>query len=191
MAYTYSKRGPKLYGYYTCQHSREHGAPSCPMPSLPAAEIERLVVDELAAIAKAPHLADQVSAEAQRRHKAALAEARERQVEAERLLAQAKAAAARSPEDANQAGLLRQAQGQVTAKAGLVAELEANTPDPGTVRRILGAFDGPWASLSPRDRHRLLRAMVERITLNGHTGKIVFSFRSDLRSNALTTVVTP
>ena len=184
MAYTYSKRATKLYGYYTCQHSRDHGASSCPMPSLPAAEIERLVVDELAAIAKAPHLVHQVAAEAMKRHRAALAQARERLVEAERLVVQAKAAAVRAPEDANQAGLLRQAQGQATTLTGILTALEANAPDTKAARRVLGSFDGPWAELSPREQYRLLRALVEHITLDGHTGKVVFSFRSDLRRNA-------
>lgn len=189
MAYTYAKRGTKLYGYYTCRHSREHGASSCPMPSLPAAEIERLVVDELATIATTPHLVDQVAAEAMRRHHTAMVEARERQTEAERLLAQARTTAARSPEDANLAGLMRQAQGQAKAAAGTVAELAANTPSTTAVRRILGAFDGPWAELSPRERYLLLRALVERITLDGHLGKVVFSFRNDLRPADLTTEV--
>lgn len=40
-----------------------------------------------------------------------------------------RSAAARAPEYANQAGLLRQAQGQMTAFAGSVAGLEAHVPD--------------------------------------------------------------
>jgi site-specific DNA recombinase len=185
MAYTYAKRAAKLYGYYTCQRSREHGASTCPLPSLPAAEIERLVVDELATIAKTPHLVKRVAAEAMSRQQTALVEARERLAEAERMVASAKAAAARAPEDANQAGLLRQAQGQVTALAGSVAELEAHAPNARVVGRVMSAFDGPWAELSPRDQSRLLHSLVERISLNGHTGKIVFSFRSDLGSKTL------
>lgn len=191
MAYTYSKRRTKLYGYYTCQRSREHGASNCPMPSLPAAEIERLVVDELAAIAKAPVLVDRVVAEAAGRHQVALAEARVRLADAERLLSQAQVAAKRAPDDAAQAGLVRQASGQVATLAGSVAELEAHVPDARVAKRLLGQFEGPWAELSPRERHHLLRGLVERITLDGHSGKVIFSFRSDLRPAEVVEEVAP
>ncbi|MBA3707487.1 MAG: recombinase family protein [Planctomycetes bacterium] len=66
MTYCWSRRGPKVYSYYTCARSREHGADTCPMPSLPALELERLVVDEIAAICRDPQLADAVVAEALR-----------------------------------------------------------------------------------------------------------------------------
>ena len=160
-------------------------------PQLTAAEIERLVVDELAAIAKAPVLVDRVVAEAAGRHQMALAEARVRLADAERLLSQAQVAAKRAPDDAAQAGLVRQASGQVATLAGAVAELEAHVPDAKVAKRLLGQFEGPWAELSPRERHHLLRGLVERITLDGHSGKVVFSFRSDLRPAEVVEEVTP
>ncbi len=180
MAYTYSKRGAKLYGYYTCQRSREYGASTCPMPSLPSGEIERLVVEELAAIARDPGMVSRVVADAQRMHQAAVDETRLRLADAEIQLEQARLTARRAPADANQAGLVRQATSQATSLAGALAELETNQPTAERVRGMLARFEGPWSELSPREQHHLVRGLIERITLDGHTGKVVFTFRSEV-----------
>ena len=42
-----SKRGHRRYCYYVCTQAQKRGRNTCPAPSLPAAEIERFVVDQL------------------------------------------------------------------------------------------------------------------------------------------------
>ncbi len=69
ITYCWSKRGPKIYSYYTCARSRDHGADTCPIHSLPAADLERLVVEEIAAICRDPSLTEAVTIEAVTQHR--------------------------------------------------------------------------------------------------------------------------
>jgi site-specific DNA recombinase len=40
--HTYTLKKNRMYRYYTCGHKRDHGADTCPSPSIPAGEIESL-----------------------------------------------------------------------------------------------------------------------------------------------------
>ena len=50
MTHAQSARGSRRYRYYRCSSAEKMGAASCPTGSLPAAEIERFVVDEIRCI---------------------------------------------------------------------------------------------------------------------------------------------
>jgi site-specific DNA recombinase len=52
MVHSYSSRATKRYRYYVCSGAQRRGWSSCPSPSVPAAEIERFVVDEVRQLAK-------------------------------------------------------------------------------------------------------------------------------------------
>ena len=54
MPHTYSQRGRKRYRYYVCLNAQKQGWSECPSPSLPAAEIERFVVEQIAGIGRDP-----------------------------------------------------------------------------------------------------------------------------------------
>lgn len=179
MTYSWSKRKTKVYGYYSCSKSRVEGAETCPLPNVPAAEIEKLVVDEIAAIAKAPEVIEKVIAEAGRQHDAAIDQLRERITEAEVLAEQATASAAHNPDDGIQAGLAKQAKMQVDALNTDLAIAEKARPKSHQARRILAQFEPIWMALTKQERHRFMREIVESVTLDGHTGKVAFTFRSE------------
>jgi site-specific DNA recombinase len=179
MTYTYSKRGAKLYGYYTCARSREHGAATCPMPSLPAAEIERLVVDEIGAICRNPDLAGRVIAEAAAQQALVVKDLHARLADAEVIAAKAAKAAKRAPDDAALSGLRRQADAQVANLRMTVTEAKQAAPKGAAARATLRAFASVWAELTPRERQQLLRNLVERVTVDGDAGKVAFTFRSE------------
>lgn len=54
MTPSHSSRGGKRYRYYVCSGAQKRGWSTCPAPSIPAAEIERFVVDEIRAMARQP-----------------------------------------------------------------------------------------------------------------------------------------
>jgi site-specific DNA recombinase len=179
MTYTYSRRGPKLYAYYTCQRAREHGAASCPMPNLPVGDVDRLVLDELAAICTDPRMSNQVIAGLCQEHGAAVEALRVRLGEAERLATGAASAAARAPDDPAQQGLVRQAEAQVTALQASVTAAVVAVPDPVEARALLRSFAPVWAELGPREQQDLLRSLVAQIAVDGHAGKIAVTFHAD------------
>jgi site-specific DNA recombinase len=178
MTYCYSRRGTKVYGYYTCAASREKGAHSCPMPSLPAAEIERMVVSEIAAICRDPALANRVIVEAGARHDAAVAEAKARLADAEDLAAKAAATAQKRTDDGAHRGILRQAEAQVATLRSALVAAQASDPRTPAARAVLASFDPVWAELNPTERINLLRSLVERIAVDGHAGKLAVTFRA-------------
>jgi len=58
--YTYTKKKNRMYRYYTCSHKRREGANTCPSPSLPAGEIEELVVSQILSVGTDPKLQNMV-----------------------------------------------------------------------------------------------------------------------------------
>jgi site-specific DNA recombinase len=62
-----AKGGRKRYRYYVCHRATKQGRKRCPCPTLPASEIERFVVNEIAAVGRDPAIRDRVLAEAAER----------------------------------------------------------------------------------------------------------------------------
>jgi site-specific DNA recombinase len=52
MSHSYASRGTRRYRYYVCTAAQKQGWHTCPSPSVPAAEFERFVVDEVRTIAR-------------------------------------------------------------------------------------------------------------------------------------------
>src|SRR5262249_6249790 len=69
-----SRDGTKRYRYYVCSRATKHGRRTCPGPSVPAAEIEGLVVDRIRGIGCDPALQREVFSQAQQQDAARLAE---------------------------------------------------------------------------------------------------------------------
>jgi site-specific DNA recombinase len=56
MSHTYTAKGNKRYRYSVCGTAQQRGWSECPAPSIPAAEIERFVVDQIRGIGRDPDL---------------------------------------------------------------------------------------------------------------------------------------
>jgi site-specific DNA recombinase len=56
-----TKRGIRRYRYYLCAAAQQRGRHTCPSPSLPAAAIERLVVEQLQPLGNDPSAANEVA----------------------------------------------------------------------------------------------------------------------------------
>jgi site-specific DNA recombinase len=52
MVHAWTPKGNKRYRYYVCGSAQNRGWDTCPAPSIPAAEIERFVVERSRAIGK-------------------------------------------------------------------------------------------------------------------------------------------
>lgn len=53
---THTRKGDRLYRYYVSQTVLKHGAGTCPVPRVPAAEIEAAVIDQLRAMLRVPEI---------------------------------------------------------------------------------------------------------------------------------------
>lgn len=149
------------------------------MPSLPAGELERMAVDEVAAICRSPKLSERVLREAKAEHRRAERAAKERHREAEQLAMKAGKAAERAPADQAAAALWQQAQAQLAQAQLALEELQLVDPDRPDARELLQAFEPVWAELGPRERQQLLRLLVDHITIDGEEGTAAFTFKAE------------
>jgi hypothetical protein len=53
---THTRKGDRLYRYYVSQTVLKHGAGSCAIPRVPAAEIEAAVIDQIRGMLRAPEV---------------------------------------------------------------------------------------------------------------------------------------
>ena len=59
-----------------------------------------------------------------------------------------------------------------------ISVLESEAIDEADFREALAAFDPVWKNLNTLEQTRLLRTVIERITLNGKNDRVAVSFRS-------------
>ena len=62
MIHSTTQRGQRLHRYYTCQKAQQNGWNTCPSKSLPAAEIEKAVVERIRSIGADPEVRREVLA---------------------------------------------------------------------------------------------------------------------------------
>ncbi len=174
MTYCWSRRGQKVYAYYTCARSREQGAHTCPMPSIPAVELDRLAIAEIAAICRDPQLVEAVVAEATRQQEVVLADLRSQLREAEGVAARA----AKTIGSQDGPSQLLHADAEVAKLRKALGDAERFGSQGHAARDAMLRFEPVWAELSPKERAQLLRLLVERIRVDGQAGKVSFVFRA-------------
>ncbi len=187
MTHTFSSRGNKHYRYYTCTNAIKTGWDNCPTKSLPAAETDRAVVDQIRCIGDDAELLRETLAEAQR-HVATQTErlAVERQG-VERGLARAYAeirrlasAHATSPAASGQIARLndeiREAERRLKEIAKETDELAHDLVSEADLATAFADFDNVWRTLSPREQAQLVHLLVSRVEYDATDSTIEVSF---------------
>ena len=170
----------------------QQGKDACSGGSVPAAELEDLVVDQIRAIGKDPEIVLATLREAQRQlqaklpalkaEKAALSAdlARQRE-ERDRLV---KLIASRHDTAGAATGALdglQEAIGRKEARLTVIRVemrmLKAATVDEDDLRKALGMFNPVWDVLFPHEKQRVLRLLIERVDYDAEEGRAVLTFR--------------
>lgn len=193
MVHTWTKKKSRQYRYYVCSKAQKNGRSTCPTKSLPAAEIEKFVIDRIRAIGSDPQLCKETFRQAVRQVKT---ERKALRAEAKRFTGQADqaredvdrlvATAGKASGKAEQALLkgLEKAQSRLsTVEARLqeirtrAAELGATPVDEVDLVRTLEAFDQIWDVLHTPEKERILRLMIECIDYEKKTEDLSITFR--------------
>jgi len=186
MVHTYtSKNGTTRYRYYVCSAAQKRGRDNCPSKSLPAAEIERFVVEQIQCVGQDPALVTETLAQTRCQTDAAIERLQVEQAALERELRRhhadlrALASAKTEPNPAHLAdvqeriGVAERRASEVRAElAGLRCEHVAESD----VVTALVKFDEMWNALSPREQSRLLHLLIERVDYDGAAGAIAVTF---------------
>jgi len=185
MVHHFTGRNGKRYRYYTCTHAIKSGRKACPAKSLPAAEIERVVLDRIRCIAEDAKLRADVVRQARELANADLTELQKERRGLERDLARYHAELRR---------LAGRKPGQITARVADLQELVARAETRlGEVRQAIAErerdqlsdqeiatafrdFDAVWGTLSPREQNQALSLLVARVDYDAANSQVAVSF---------------
>jgi len=187
MVHTFTSKGSKRYRYYTCGKAIKNGWKTCPTKSLPAAEIEAAVVDEIRCIAHDASLRNEVLRQACAASDDKLSELATQQEQLERQLARDHAEISRlavtpEPSSATTARIAelheRVARGEhrlaeIRKRTGEVKRQQINASD---VDAAFADFDNVWSALSSREQSQVISLLVARIEFDSSDCTIAITF---------------
>jgi site-specific DNA recombinase len=187
MVHTFTSRGAKRYRYYTCTNVIKRGRDSCPGRSLPAGEIERVVVDQVLGIAKDAELRAEVLELARKQMDAEAEGLRTEQTELQRELArfhseirilatQSPATSAATAKIAELHERVQRGESRMAELQQQAADLERDRVDDEELAAAFTDFDGMWAALSPQEQARILRLLVARVDYDSDEGSVSVTF---------------
>ncbi|MBU0641287.1 MAG: recombinase zinc beta ribbon domain-containing protein, partial [Planctomycetes bacterium] len=186
MSHTFTTRGNRRYRYYTCTNAAKRGRAACPTRSLPAAEVERAVVDQIRCIGEDPEVLRDTLAEVRNRADSTIERLAGERREIERALARLHAdirrtaaengAAVTAPRIAELNERVRDAEVRVAEIDAKLAELREELVDEADVDAAFAVFDNVWEALSPREQARVLRLLIARVDYDADDSSIEVTF---------------
>ncbi|GIW90220.1 MAG: integrase [Pirellulaceae bacterium] len=187
MTHSFTCRGQRRYRYYTCTRAIKSGRKACPSGSLPAGEIERVVIDHIRAITTDPRLRAEVLREAQAQIEGELAElVRERrglEQELSRYHAEIRKLCGGGPAIVGSGMRLAELNDRVMQAETRLQELrrriEEQERERLTAKEIDAAFedfDNVWNALSPREQAQVLALLVARVEFDSEDSTVAISF---------------
>ncbi|QDU39709.1 DNA-invertase hin [Maioricimonas rarisocia] len=187
MSHTFTSRGQKRYRYYTCTRAIHNGRRACPSRSLPAAEIEQAVVDEIRGIAADTDLRAEILTEARRHIDEELTALQTEERQLKRDIARWYGDLRPRPDDQHNGSTertaellerIRRAELRMVEIGVRKGDLESEGIDQADVDAAFADFEGLWEALTPRERVRLLALLVERVTFNAEQSTIAVTFHA-------------
>ncbi|HEV7299576.1 MAG TPA: recombinase zinc beta ribbon domain-containing protein, partial [Tepidisphaeraceae bacterium] len=184
MGHTYTSKGSKRYRYYICLNAHKRGWDTCPSKSVPAAEIERFVVEQIRSIGTDPAVVAETVKAARGQVEAKLAELRAEDKRLEKAAKQDHATLRRLIGLPQRAGELAAAQERLrdleqrTSAVRSEFESLSNTlVEDHEVGAALARFGPAWSALAPREQARLVQLLVERVDYDAAEGSVSLTFR--------------
>jgi site-specific DNA recombinase len=190
MTPSHTTKGDRRYRYYTCVSAQKRGWQSCPSKSIPAAEIEAVVLKQIRCIGCDPDLLHQTLGQARQQENSRLGE-----LEAERRVLERDLARWHA-DMRSLSGQLGGANGDRSVVSRLadlqersdmaerrlsgvreqVHEVRRQMIDEEEARQALAAFDPVWASLTPLEQGRLVSLLVQQVSYDGASGNVAITF---------------
>ncbi len=189
MTHTFSGKHKKnFYRYYRCTRAIKSGRGSCSVGTLPASEIERVVVDEVRGLATDKALLTQVLADAHTVIDAELAglrrdrddlrnEAKRHHMELRKLIAEGKTLPDVTNRIADLHQLTAEADRRLPELEAAIADLESEAVTQAEAQAVFADFDNLWEGLIPREQARLLKLLLSSVDYDGAAGTVSVTFR--------------
>jgi len=186
MSHHFATNGNKRYRYYVCVNAQKRGWSNCPGPSLPAAELEQFVVDQIRALGQDGQVITESIRKAQEQLQHETADLRAREAVADRVqrltdrIRRVAAAGGRDDEAfdrlAEMHDRLRDAEQHATQLDDRIARAEQRLIDEDELVGAIEAFDPVWDALSPRERERIVQLLVKQVAYDAAQETISVTF---------------
>lgn len=183
MSHSYTKKGSTLYRYYVCHKAQKQGWASCPSPSLPADQIENFVIDQIRCVGQDPGVVRDTLAQSRVQTQTTVERLKKEKNALERAilghyerLNQAIADGANESAFADAQDQIREKEQRVSEIVDEMTSVSSLMIDESDVRESLGRFQDVWAALSPAERAKAIRQIVDSIQYDGHSKELSISY---------------
>jgi site-specific DNA recombinase len=190
MTPAHCKKGERRYRYYTCVSAQKRGWQTCPSKSIPAGEIEALVVEQLRCVGRDAVLRrevlDQARLLADEQMAALEAEVRVLDRDLARwhsdlhdLSCQLRPGEDNSPLLARLADLqerIRATEERAQQVRERLRAVQEGLLDDDEAAAALSVFDPIWEMLTPREQAKVVGLLVQRVDYDGGQGKLSITF---------------
>lgn len=189
MVHTMANRGTKRYRYYTCLKAIKNGWSSCPSKSLPAAELESAVIDQIRCIATDERLIRDVVKQSKKTVETELAELQRQVKNYNKQLARDHAeiqriAAIADPNDPTISRLAdlhdrtAKSESELHVLRSKMNRLQVTQLADAEVRTAFSDFEKMWHNLTMREQAKLIRVLVERVEYDPSDTSVSVSFHA-------------
>ena len=188
MVHTFVNRRNKSYRYYTCMHAIKQGWKTCPSKSLPAAEIERIVVDQVRCIGQDAEVLEEVLRQAHVQMEGELTALRAEQAdldselarhhrEIRRLAVKGPASSATTAQIADLHDKVAWAERRAAQLREEIAGVEHERVDGDDLKAAFADFDNVWQTLSPKEQAKLLALLIARVEYDAAESTVTVTFQ--------------
>lgn len=192
MTPSHTYKGNRRYRYYLCVNAQRRGWKNCQSPSVPAQQIEQLVINQIKALGQDPKFLREIVAQDRLQEDAQTNELETQQRELEMnlknwhremrtLATQMKAGS----DNGSLIGRLADLQERIATTEETARKIKDQARTVG--RQLLDVeeaslamtvFDPAWGALTPKEQARVVELLVERVDFEGAKGKVSIAFRS-------------
>ena len=178
MTPTYTVKNNKRYTYFQCLKDSKRGESCCPLKRVPAGDIEKTILQQLASIFKTPSLLVQTYASAQNAEAEESKILQKRLAELPYLLEVARTKINTQPNMENQDSLtdlrlefnrLNQEMLEISAKLKRLKTKPLKETD---ILEALDNINGIWAELFPGEQQHLMNLLIDNIVLRKDSMKM-------------------
>lgn len=181
--HTYTRKQGRMYRYYTCGNKRMNGAEACPSPSIPAGEIESLVVEQLMSIGTNPELQNEVYRQLSATVERKQAETKSRRKTARQQLARLERELASSREFEAPQTLIHHLEAKKREAERILEETGSGdvsaVPSREDVVRVLRDMQALWPTFNTGEKCAFVKALVRQVDYDAVEGSITLHFNDD------------
>jgi len=184
-----TRKGGQRYRYYTCVNAQKRGWDNCPSKSIPAAEIEQVVVEQIQRLGRDPLVLENMLTQVRQEDETRVAEwegerlGLERdllrgQSEVRRLLTEVGAGASGGVVTrlAELQARLGQIEQRLARLRGQMEALQQERLDEAAATQALSGLVPAWERMTPDEQGRIVRLLVSRVDYDGKQGKASITF---------------